>query len=145
MYTKLSVMDMSTAMQQLNWLAVFVAALSTFMIGGLWYSPLLFQKSWLHANHLTKDEAGGKRSPALVFSWAFILSFVMALNLGLFIGQGDAIFGATAGFFAGFGWVALAIGVISLFENKPMNYVLINGGYMTVAFTAMGFILGLWH
>ena len=32
-------------MQYINYLAVLVAAVSTFVIGGLWYSPLLFQKA----------------------------------------------------------------------------------------------------
>lgn len=31
-------MDIST----LNWFAVVVAAISNFLIGGLWYSPILF-------------------------------------------------------------------------------------------------------
>ncbi len=59
----------------------------------------------------------------------------MALNLALFIGSEGLTFGAIAGFLTGFGWVFFAIGIISLFENRPFNYVLINGGYMTVAFT----------
>jgi hypothetical protein len=44
----------------------------------------------------------------------------------------------------GFGWVALSIGIISLFECRPFKYALINGGYMVVAFTMMGIILGAW-
>jgi hypothetical protein len=47
-------MDMSTAFQSLNWFAIIVAALSTFLIGGLWYSPLMFQKAWVNAKHYEK-------------------------------------------------------------------------------------------
>ena len=53
--------------------------------------------------------------------------------------------GATAGFLAGFGWVTLSIATIALFERRPWKYTLINGGYMTVAFTVMGLILGGWR
>jgi hypothetical protein len=42
-------------------------------------------------------------------------------------------------------WVALGIGTVALFERRPMNYVLINGGYFAVAFTVMGAILGAWR
>ena len=28
----------------INWLAVFVAAIVIFVLGGLWYSPVLFAK-----------------------------------------------------------------------------------------------------
>ncbi|WP_231862271.1 DUF1761 domain-containing protein [Rufibacter sp. DG15C] len=134
---------MSTPFQNLNWLAVTVAALSTFLIGGLWYSPLLFANPWMRANKFDPQNMGSPNM-ALIFGLAFVLSFFMALNLALFIGAGDMAFGAMAGFMAGFGWVALAMGVISLFERRPISYVLINGGYMTVAFTVMGAILGAW-
>lgn len=127
----------------LNWLAVIAAAVSTFVIGGLWYSPLLFQKGWMKENGVNEDDLK-KRSPFLIFGLSFILSFVMSLNLALFIGQERAVFGAFAGFMAGFGWVALAIGIISLFESRSLKYVMINGGYMVVAFTVMGLILGAW-
>ncbi len=70
----------------------------------------------------------------MVFGLSFILAFIMALNLAMFIGQGDLSFGLFAGFLAGFGWVSLAIGIIAIFENRPLRYVLINGGYMIVAF-----------
>ena len=68
----------------------------------------------------------------------------MAINLALFIGDGDVTFGAIAGFLAGFGWVSLGLAIISLFENRSLKYILINGGYMVVSFTLMGIILGAW-
>src|SRR5258708_19624332 len=34
-------------MHSLNWLAILVAAISTMVIGFLWYSPLLFAKPWM--------------------------------------------------------------------------------------------------
>ncbi len=81
----------------------------------------------------------------LVFGFSLLLSLIMAFNLAMFIGKEDLSFGTTAGFLAGFGWVALSIGIISLFEKRPLKYALINGGYMVVAFTVMGAILGGWH
>lgn len=128
-------------MQNINWFAVLVAALSTFLIGGVWYA--VFEKAWMEANNFTKDDLH-KRNIALVFGLLFILAFVMALNLALFIGDGDVAFGAIAGFLAGFGWVALGLAIISLFENRSLKYILINGGYMVVSFTVMGIILGAW-
>lgn len=136
-------MDISTVIQNLNWLAVLVAALSTFLIGGLWYSPMLFEKGWLSANNFTQDDLRSRNMP-LVFGLSFLLSFIMALNLAMFIGQEDLSFGIAAGFLTGFAWVSLAMGIIALFEKRPLKYVLINGGYMVVAFTVMGAILGAW-
>ena len=134
-------MEFSTVVQNLNWLAVFVAALSTFLIGGIWYA--VFEKSWMASNHFSREDLKSRKM-SLVFGVSFFLSFIMSLNLAMFIGKENMVFGTIAGFMAGFGWVALAIGIISLFENRPLKYVLINGGYMVVAFTLMGAILGAW-
>lgn len=134
-------MDFATAMANLNWLAVLVAGLSTFMIGGVWYS--LFKRSWMTANNFTEEDLT-KRNMKTVFIISFILSFIMALNLALFIGNEGTAYGAIAGFMTGFGWVSLALGIVALFENRSLKYVLVNGGYMVLAFTVMGAILGYW-
>jgi hypothetical protein len=78
---------------------------------------------------------------------AFVLSLVMAVNLAMFLNdpKTNLAWGATAGFLAGFGWVAMGIGIVALFERRSLKYVLINGGYLTVALTAMGAILGAWR
>lgn len=42
---------------QFNVPAVIVAALSSFLIGGLWYSPILFAKSWMAEAGLSEAQA----------------------------------------------------------------------------------------
>jgi hypothetical protein len=130
----------------INYLAVFAAALSAFAIGGLWYSPLLFQKAWMRANGFSQaDLAGG--GEARIFGGSFVFSLIMAFNLAAFLSAPDTTmaWGATAGALAGVGWVALGIGVVALFERRPIAYGLINGGYWAVALTVMGAILGAWR
>lgn len=134
-------MNFTEVIQNLNWLAIIVAALSTFVIGGLWYS--VFEKPWMSANNFSNDDLKKRKMP-LVFGLSFLFSLIMSVNLAMFIGKEDAIFGTIAGFMAGFGWIAFSIAIISLFENRPLKYVLINGGYMVVSFTIMGAILGAW-
>ena len=41
---------------QLNYLALFLAALSTFLIGGLWYSPAVFGKAWMRENGFKEED-----------------------------------------------------------------------------------------
>ena len=134
-------MNIGEAFQNLNWLAVISAALSTFFIGGIWYT--VFDKPWMAVNNFTKEHLETRKMP-MVFGLSLLFAFIMAINLALFIGEEGFSFGMIAGFMTGFGWVLFAIGIIALFENRPMKYVLINGGYMTVAFTLMGAILGAW-
>ncbi len=136
-------MDMQAAFSQLNWLAIFVAAVSTFLIGGIWYS--LFKRQWIAANYFTEKYLE-ERKLSFVFGLSFLFSFIMAFNLAMFIGsKADISYGMIAGFLAGFGWIFFSIGIISLFEKRSFKYALINGGNMTIAFTVMGAILGAWH
>jgi hypothetical protein len=129
----------------INWLAVFVAALSTFLIGGVWYSPLLFAKSWMAANGFT-EESLKNANMAKIFGGAFALALLMATNLAFFLGKDATLaFGVGAGVAAGLGWVAAMLSVIALFERRPLAWALINGGYSLVAFAAMGAILGIWR
>jgi hypothetical protein len=129
--------------QSLNYLAVIAAAISAFLIGGLWYSPVLLGGAWKKANGFEANPSAGPR----VFALGLILSLVMAVNLAMFLNdpKTTAVWGATAGFLAGFGWAAMGIGIVSLFERRSLSYVLINGGYLTVALTVMGGILGAWR
>jgi hypothetical protein len=82
-----------------------------------------------------------------VFGITWVLSLVMSLNLAMFLNdpRTTTAWGAEAGFLAGFGWVTMGFGIVSLFERRPITYVLINGGYLTVSLTAMGAILGAWR
>ena len=68
----------------LNVWAVLVAALSAFLIGGLWFSPVLFGSAWKRANGFAADPppAGPKG-----FLIAILLSVVMAFNLAMFLNE----------------------------------------------------------
>jgi hypothetical protein len=125
----------------INWLAVFAAAASAFIIGGLWYGPL-FGKAWMNANGYSEEDLA-KRSMPLVFGVSFLLMLAAAVNLAMFIGpEATMAFATMAGLAAGLGWVATFLGVIYLFEKRPATLWLVNGGYSVVALTLMGAILG---
>jgi len=131
---------------KINFIAVFVAALSTFILGGLWYSPLLFGKAWMRVNNFSQTDVA-TFSKARMFGWSFIFALVMALNLAMFLAAPgtNVVWGIAAGALAGIGWVAMAVAIIGVFENKSWAYIAINGGYMILALCGMGAILGAWR
>jgi Protein of unknown function (DUF1761) len=133
-------------MPHINWLAVLAAAVSTFVLGGLWYSKALFGRAWMSANNFSESDLV-KSNMLKIFGLSLIFAVIMAANLAAFLAEPKttAAWGATAGFLAGFGWVALAIATIGLFERRSWKYILINGGYMTVSFVIMGLIIGAWR
>ena len=129
----------------INWAAVFVAALSGFAVGGIWYSSALFGKAWLADSKLTAEEIQ-QGNKAKIFGFTFIFSLIMAANLAAFLAEPktDVTWGATAGLLAGV-WTFGAIATHSLFELKGWRYIFINGGYSVVSLTIMGAIIGVWR
>ena len=124
--------------------AVLAAALSTFLIGGLWYSPALFGKAWMRENGFTEESMKGANM-VRIFGLAFLLGVVAAINLTMFMGpENNPAMGALWGFLAGFGWVATFVGTHYLFERRSLRLFLINAGYSIVALTIMGIILAAW-
>jgi hypothetical protein len=135
-------MDMQHAFRNLNWLAIIAAAASAFVLGGLWYSPLLFAKRWMKETGIT-DETTKKANMIKIFSLAFILALIAAFFLAMFVGaNAGAGFGAFAGFMAGLGWVFTFMGISYLFESRTFAHFLINSVYSIVSLTIMGLIIG---
>jgi hypothetical protein len=130
----------------LNWPAILVAAFVTFLMGYLWYSPLLFGKAWMKEIGFKKDDSK-RPDMTKVLSLFFVFSFIMAFNLAMFLNdpKTNIQMGAFYGFLAGFGWVAMSIFITGQFERKSTRYMLIHGGYYIVCFILMGAILGGWR
>lgn len=130
---------------KLNFLAIVVATFASFAIGSVWYSPILFGRSWMKENNFTDDDL--KNSNMLkLYAFTFILAFIMALNLAFFLGEGSGIvWGLIAGGLVGVGWISTAIGIVYLFEGKSLKLFLINSGYQSVTLIVMEGIIGAWQ
>lgn len=131
---------------EINHLATIAAALSTFLLGGLWYSPILFGKAWQRECNIS-DEELKNGNMAKIFGLSLLFSVIMAYNLAAFLSDPsiDVAMGTTYGFLTGFGWIAMAIFINGLFERRSWKYMFINAGYMSVAFTIMGLIISAWR
>ena len=134
-------------MQELpfNFFAIVTAALVTFAVGGLWYSPILFAGPWMRECGITPEKAK-QASMGRVFGLSALAAVVMSVNMAAFLGaKGTLSFGLFAGAATGIGWVAMSLGVIYLFEQRSFKLWLIDSGYQVVSYTLMGGILGAWH
>ena len=129
---------------EINWFAVLAASLVGFAVGVVWYGPL-FGKAWMKIVGLTEEDVA-KVNMGKIYVMCLVLKLIMATNLAMFLGPDSTLLtGTLYGFLTGFGWVALALAINAMFEQKSLNYMLINGGYWSVVFTLMGLILGAWH
>jgi hypothetical protein len=135
----------ANALAAVNYWAVLAAAVSAFVLGGVWYSGALFGSAWLRETGLSKEELD-KGNPALIFGVSFVLAALAALVFALFLGPRPAFsFALAAGIMAGLFWVGTSFAINYLFEHKSFRLFLINAGYHTVQYALIGAVLGLWH
>ncbi|MCG2585386.1 DUF1761 domain-containing protein [Massilia sp. TS11] len=132
-------------MPEVNYLAVIAAALASFALGGLWYSPLLFAKAWQREAGVS-DAQLANANMGKIFGLTLVLCLISSWVFALFLGPKASLgLGVGAGFAAGLCWVTASFGINYLFERRSLRLFLINGGYHTLQFTIVGAILGAWH
>jgi hypothetical protein len=133
-------------MSDVNVLAAIVAAASSFVLGGLWYSPKLFGTAWNRENGSDPKKMTQGRHPAQVFGISFVLSLIAAFVFALWLGPAPELRTALlAGLAAGAGFVATSFGINYQFASRSMLLWSIDGGYHVAQFLLFGLILGLWH
>ena len=131
-------------MPAVNWLAVVAAAVSAFVLGGLWYGPL-FKNAWCREAGMDPD-APMKGHPAKTFSVAFVLALIAAAAFATYLGPAPALTTALhAGVAIGALYVATSFGINYAFAQRSFKLWAIDGGYHTLQFSLYGLILGLWH
>ncbi len=127
----------------INIWAVIVAAASSFLLGGIWYSPVLFLNAWNTAMGRSEQDNG---HPARVFGLSFLFTLVSAFAFALLIGREPQLIEAVqAALLVGIGFVAMSFGVNYQFANRPIDALLIDSGYHTGQFLLYALILGSWH
>jgi hypothetical protein len=138
-------------MHSLNWVAILVAAVSTMVVGFLWYSPLLFAKPWMREmgydpNDKAKTEEM-KKSAGKAYGGSFVASLISAFTLALILHglrAEDWHFGVMASFHIWLGFVATVQFTGALFAKQSMKLFAINTGYQLVCYLVMGTILTVW-
>lgn len=129
----------------LNHVAVLVSAAVNFLLGGLWYSPVLFARSWMSAVGISEEEIKKGASP-LPYLLAFIASLFSAYALACVLSAVQAISlvdGLLIGLMTGVGFV-LPGGVHYAFEHRSFKLYAINHSYSVVGLGLMGIILTMW-
>lgn len=138
-----------------NWyVAVIVATIVSFVIGGIWYSRAAFGKAWMAALGKTEadKEAMRKQAPkgfVAGIAGSFIAALILAVLLGYARSPGVGIpAGIGGGIFVGFlvwlGFILTTTGAGAVFEGRSGKLVGINLGYTLVSYLLMGAILGYW-
>lgn len=132
-------------MWEINPIAMVLAAVAGFALGGIWYGPL-FGKVWQAESGLSDEQVNSGNMP-LIFGTTFLLnlfsSFILGHVLATYNNPGLVVSVMIAGG-VGLGFVATAIGVNYLFARKSLKLFWIDAGYWTVIYSIMGAVFGLF-
>lgn len=127
-----------------NYLAVLVGALAYWIIGALWYSPVLFGRRWGEITGITAENAG---NPMASYLGGLVVLFVQVTGLAFLA---NATRGSTLvdGLQLGLG-VSVAFCVTQLllnqiYERRSGTLFAINAGYAVVGLTVAALIVTLW-
>ncbi len=161
-------------MLEINFLAIFVAALVPLVMGFIWYNPKTFGNAWMKESGLTEEKLKGSN-----MAMVFIVSIILSIMIGFFmqlvtihqfgalgmVGGDNSLakpsfaafmadygtafrsfgHGALHGFMTGIFFVFPLIAINAMFERKSWKYIFINTGYWTITITIMGGIVCGWY
>ena len=154
----------------INFLALLLAALSTLVVGFIWYNPKVFGNIWMKETGLKEEDMKGANMIkifGLSIVYAFLISFVLQMivihqfgALGMVGGDpskampsynafmsdyGTAFrtfkHGALHGFITGLFMILPVIGTNALYEKRSFKYVMVTAGFWIVSFMIMGGII----
>ena len=142
-------------MMPLNMWAVLGGGVLAMIIGALWYSPLLFAKSWMSAVGLTEEhmkevqKKGMGKTYFASFVANVLLSYVLADAVGLVamaMGQASTFrLGAQVGIWIWLGFIATSFLNPVFWERRPWKYYWINSLHYLVMLVLLGGMLGAWR
>ena len=133
-----------------NVLAVLVAAVATFALGAVWYSPVLFAKQWMQAHGYTPEKLAEmkRRGVARAYAVSVLCYLVMAYVLALFASYTQATTlgqGLWLGFLTWLGFAATLGLTANMFSDKPIAAWVLDAGYQLSYLVLMGVLLSVWR
>ena len=132
----------------INYLAVLIAAVVSWLAGAVWYMALA--KPWLAAIGVTPVEMHERRKGPgafLPFVYGFVANVIIAWVLGGLLGHLGQVTlrnGALSGLFCWGGFVFPTMLVNNRFAMRSPKLLLIDGGYWLVVLVLSGAIIGAW-
>lgn len=134
----------------INYLAVFLAAVSSMVVGMIWYSPVGFFKQWQQLAGIKHDPSKlSQRQMGVLYSTVFIASLFMAYVLAHVSYLSNQFFhhsflrdSLTTAFWLWLGFTAARIYVHDAFEARRKKLTLLNSAHELVTVLVMALIIG---
>lgn len=142
-------------MEQINWLAVAVAAIMPMIVGFLYYHPKAMGSAWMRVNGFSLDTLTPPKP--VLYLVALGLSFLLALRMAADVtgpgqqtapdGHSYVTFqhGVAHGIINSLLILLPVLGTLSIFEKRGWTWVFVNLGYWVITLVLMCGILSAWR
>jgi Na+/H+ antiporter NhaA len=135
------------ALNDVNWLAIVVAAAAWWILGALWYAPPVFGKRWIRAAGIPIEATQRPRAAAIVVP--LIAEFVASIALAMLArATGSTTFGEgiVLGLVVGVGLLLTTYLVEATFGNRPQagTWFAITGAYQLLGVLIASVIVTVW-
>ncbi len=131
---------------RLNWVAILVAAIASFIFEALWFS--VFMNEWLTGIGRTREWlVSTGLNPAVQYATAIICSIIVAAVLSICIqalGKQTARRGILCAVAIWFGFIATSWAKAYIFEVRTFQIYFIYTGYYLIELILIGAIVGAW-
>ncbi len=139
-------MNFIAEVQNINYIAVAVATIASYVLGFAWYHWAVFGEAWANALGFTKEEADNTEG----LGGAFAISLVSGLTKTIFIAflmsaadVSGVISGALFGVVIAAVFTVTSLGYYNGFARTPSKLTIINSAHSVVELALIGAVLGL--
>ncbi len=140
-------MNWITEIQNINYIAVAIATITSYVLGFTWYHWAVFGEAWASALGMTKEEADNTEG----LGGAFIISLISGLTKSLCIGLlmaaaniSGVLNGAFFGAIVATVFIFTSLGYYNGFARTSSKLTLINSAHGIVELTLIGAIIGIF-
>lgn len=134
-----------------NYLAVLAAALSSMMVGSIWYSRKVLGDTWIKLAKIDMKRTPKPNEMLYLLGTTFVAALVTAYVLAHVSFLSHEYFANSfmydsvmTAFWMWFGFTAARILTHDLFENRPRKLTLITVSHEFVTLMIMGLVIGLF-
>ncbi len=125
-----------------NWLAVVLAALAGFVVGGIWYGPVV-GKAWMAALGKTTEDiqqTNMVKTYGLTFLLSLLASWTLAHTFATYAQELSVVVKVLTAFGVALGFILPALWTIYLYQDAKRPLFWIDGIYWLLFYTAMGLV-----
>ncbi|BFM05045.1 DUF1761 domain-containing protein [Halioxenophilus aromaticivorans] len=140
-------MNILEGLQNINYIAVAIATITSYVLGFVWYHWAVFGKAWANSLGFTKEQADNTEGLGGAFVISLVSGLAKTILIALLISALDisgVLSGALFGVFIATVITVTSLGYYNGFARTPSKLTLINSAHSVVELALMGAIIGIF-